>query len=162
MFNKTATVRVTISETSPTLCVPMSEVDLSKWKVTELKEHLRKLNLRTDGLKIDLIARIMEASKDVSETRNTPAEPAMTSRESQLLMELEEMKQRLQRQAVNAPPCPAFSPPAFSQNYVSGINIATIAELLSFFDGDGEEFERWEKQVRLLAATYNLAEEMCS
>lgn len=143
----------------------MSEADLNKLKVIQLKQQLRKLNLRTDGLKVELIARIMEATKNlgtpVNGTSGTPVESAMTERESQLLMELAEMRRQLQRQTLSAP-CPVFSSPtpAVGQSFVGNISITTIAELLPFFDGDGEKFERWEKQVRLLAMTYSLSEEM--
>lgn len=43
-----------------------------------------------------------------------------------------------------------------AQDVSPRIAINTIAELLSYFDGDGNKFEIWEKQVRLFRATYNL------
>lgn len=40
------------------------------------------------------------------------------------------------------------------------VAISTIAELLNYFDGDSETYEQWERQVKLLQATYNLEDDM--
>lgn len=40
----------------------------------------------------------------------------------------------------------------------SRVNVKTISELLSNFNGSGELFRNWERQARLLIATYRLSD----
>ncbi|XP_076652416.1 uncharacterized protein LOC143358826 [Halictus rubicundus] len=61
---------------------------------------------------------------------------------------------------VPAQPVPQPSLSTWSaRNHMEGVSITAIADLLAYYDGDGNQFERWEKQIRLLAATYDLYEE---
>jgi len=41
-----------------------------------------------------------------------------------------------------------------SSNSISKINITAIADLLGYFDGNTGDYEIWEKQLKLLKATY--------
>jgi len=42
---------------------------------------------------------------------------------------------------------------------ISKINITAIADLLGYFDGNTGDYEIWEKQLKLLKATYHLSDE---
>jgi len=46
-----------------------------------------------------------------------------------------------------------------SSNGISKINITAIADLLGYFDGNTGDYEIWEKQLKLLKATYHLSDE---
>lgn len=46
------------------------------------------------------------------------------------------------------------------QDAVSRINIAQIADLLGYFDGNADKFEILERQVRRLKITYQLSNDM--
>lgn len=39
------------------------------------------------------------------------------------------------------------------------INVAAIADLLSYFDGKSTNYDIWEKQIRLLKAIYQLEDD---
>lgn len=43
-----------------------------------------------------------------------------------------------------------------SSQVQSRVSISAVADLLGQFDGSSESYERWEKQVRLLKATFKL------
>ncbi|XP_011879402.1 PREDICTED: uncharacterized protein LOC105568378, partial [Vollenhovia emeryi] len=142
--------------------------------VVQLKEILRAKGLPLTGNKADLVLRLQENDPDalgtahegdglnnscgtdagaVQQSENLDRELEHMRRERDLLRcELELMRREadLRNRAATSD---ARSP---SMSDFGGSNIRSLRDLLSEFDGTGNEFWKWKQQVELLRDTYGL------
>lgn len=98
-------------------------------------------------------------------------EVELAQRENQLTEELKRAQQEIeslrrirtpeQEMATTSQAAQIRDVKAASPNIItSKVNMTTIADLLSYFDGDSERFETWENQILFLKAAYNIESDM--
>lgn len=160
----------------------MSASDLT---VVQLKEKLRKLGLACTGSKSELVLRLNKVPSDMwadeqPETQTTEGaegavggrtiegsrmemQPEHRSRDTRALeMELEVLRRELEllraqsQSVIRTPNARLEAEPRLLQ---PRLNISAIGELLATFDGTMNNFETWERQLKLLKRTYRLDDE---
>lgn len=156
----------------------MSSRDVSSLTVTELKDLLRAQGLPTAGTKAELISRLQNSdpsgqwasevredevtsderiSRENDDVHQTRRELDLLQREKVLMeRELEVARRELEllRSMHHASVSERGSPA--TQDGQSPMNVKTVAELLSYFNGKTEDFPTWSKQIQVLQAKYRL------
>ncbi|XP_076301744.1 uncharacterized protein LOC143219749 [Lasioglossum baleicum] len=156
----------------------------SEFKVTQLKDILKARGLSTIGVKQELINRLMEDDPSgswIDEYNNDiakddPGSPArdikemevlkkekelaergalLAEREIQLLKREVEMIREMQRLNIEEPSTSRNAAMYPGRHGPVIVNEAMKA-MLNYFDGNGETFDAWERQLTLLRATYGL------
>ncbi|KYN50111.1 hypothetical protein ALC62_00139 [Cyphomyrmex costatus] len=162
-------------------------MDLNELKLEQIKNILRHHELPTAGRKAELIARLREAdptgswideglnrdneeedvfeetTEDNIEENNAERDcqaSTLARRETELevrereLMSREIALLRRENDLLRGSPQNSHS----SVDSRTTINIKNVGELLSEYDGSGEDFQRWKAQANLLCHTYELNE----
>ncbi|KMQ86625.1 hypothetical protein RF55_14343 [Lasius niger] len=162
--------------------------ELNTFTVVELKERLKSRGLPTTGTKTELIARLMEADPtnswmaeederarscdDEIETREDALrrreiefykrEKELAERELELARrEILMLREQQRRDSVNggAEPAAVNVGGEMIPRMQPRMNLTTIGDLLSDFDGVSGDFDTWEKQVRFVKETYHLGDD---
>jgi len=161
-------------------------MDVNTLGVVQLKGILRQHQLSTAGRKAELIARIQQADpsgiwlreaarQPVDEDNledngqeegveqrgqaTTPVDKNLSQREIELMSRERDIMQReielLRRENDMLRASPRSSLSTVSR---TTLNIKNVSDLLSEYNGSGDDFERWKAQVNLLRDTYDLDE----
>ncbi|XP_070156230.1 uncharacterized protein [Polyergus mexicanus] len=161
-------------------------MDPEALSVAQLKNILRQHKLPTYGRKVELIARLQQADpsgawiteaaqqqpveddledggqeEEAAQTREVipPVGENLSQREMELLARERDIMQReielLRRENDLLRASPRNSLSTVSR---TTLNIKNVSDLLSEYNGSGDDFERWKAQVNLLRDTYELDE----
>lgn len=152
-------------------------MDPSALKIAKLKDILRQHGLSTTGNKAELVERLQRVDPsgvwmnedDIEDSGQTeeahaerviqPTDESQAQREMALLSKERDLMQKeielLRRKNNLLRASPGSSA---STTFRTTLSIKNISDLLSEYNGSGDDFERWRAQINLLRDTYELDE----
>nr|XP_012232667.1 PREDICTED: uncharacterized protein LOC105678149 [Linepithema humile] len=151
----------------------------------EIRNILKTKGLSIGGTKAEFVARLKvadpegewtsainvdESNQSQNDVEDTGAASQSHQRERQLMAELRRAQQEIETlRRMRSSECDGATTSqveqraderAASPTITTKVNMTTIADLLSYFDGDSERYETWENQVVFLKTAYRMESNM--